>query len=202
LIFKAFTYFPRNLPQISQIFTDKGNKVLCEIQTHIYVLKDKYSRFILQATASLDYSSSITFQNLSRGFEAHDRNRGNTEQELMCDGGSENKGKVDGLLIERNIQKIIAQKDVVFSNSMIEAVNKRIKYDFLYWRTFPDFESLNEYLPTLVGEYNNKPHSALFGFTPQEVFNGLVPSKEAFKTFIKQKTKRREENASKSCAKC
>ncbi|WP_246047781.1 hypothetical protein [Leptospira ilyithenensis] len=52
----------------------------------------------------------------------------------MTDGGSENKGELDGWINRSGvaINKIIAQKDVTFSNSQIEALNKIIKYQFLY----------------------------------------------------------------------
>jgi len=38
------------------------------------------------------------------------------------------------------INKVVAQKDVIFSNSIIEAVNKRIKYDFLFTTEIKDFK--------------------------------------------------------------
>ena len=141
---------------------------------------DNYSRFILNATVSLNYAAQVTFDNISAGFEQYHINQALPNKSLVCDGGSENKGVVNDLLVEKNIQKLVAQKDIVFSNCMVEAVNKRIKYDFLYWQHFPGFDALDKYLPSLVEQYNNKPHSSLFGFTPKEVFNGLIPSKNNF----------------------
>ena len=162
------------------IFKLPGN-----VKAYIYVLMDNYSRFILNATVSLDYAAQVTFDNLKAGFEQYHINQTLPDKSLICDGGSENKGVVNDLLIENNIQKLVAQKDIVFSNSMVEAVNKRIKYDFLYWQYFPDFDALDKYLPSLVEQYNNKPHSSLFGFTPKEVFNGLIPSKNNFTALVK-----------------
>ena len=98
----------------------------------------------------------------------------------MCDGGSENKGMVNDYLQELEIEKIVAQKDIRFSNSMVEAVNKRIKYDFLYRRSFDSLQTLQDYLPELIEQYNSKPHSGLLGFTPDEVFAGEIPSSANF----------------------
>ncbi len=41
----------------------------------------------------------------------------------MVDDGSENKADVDTFINTTNINKVIAQKDTVLSNSMIEEVN-------------------------------------------------------------------------------
>ena len=53
---------------------------------------------------------------------------------LLVDDGSENKGAVNEFISNGsiNMNKVIALIDVMFSNSMIEAVNKRIKYDYLF----------------------------------------------------------------------
>lgn len=65
-------------------------------------------------------------------FENYNVNGLKQDIDFIVDGGSENKAEVDSLIQNSNINKIIAQKDIVFSNSMVEAVNKRIKYDFLF----------------------------------------------------------------------
>ena len=101
-------------------------------KAYVYVLVDNYSRFILNATASLAYSPQITFQNLSEGFSKYQIKPDLFDVKLMCDGGVENKGVVDDFVNQNLIRKIIAQKDVTFSNSMVESVIKRMKYDFLY----------------------------------------------------------------------
>ncbi len=168
-------------------------------KVYLYVLIDNTSRYILNMTASLKYSPEVSVKNLRQGLSKY-QHPYNT---LLCDGGIENKGAVDDQLQEYNIQKLIAQKDISFSNSMVEAVNKRIKYDFLYWQYFPNFSSLERYLPKLIAQYNEKPHSALFGFTPKEVFNGCIPSRQNFSALIAHhKTKRVAKNTEASCVSC
>ena len=70
---------------------------------------------------------------------------------------------------EVNIEKLVAQKDIVFSNSLIESVNKRIKYDFLYTVELTDAQSTFAYLPIAIPQCNGKPHHSLHGYSPSEV---------------------------------
>ena len=98
---------------------------------------------------------------------------------------------------------MVAQKDIHFSNSMIEAVNKRMKYDFLFRNQLLDFEHTKHFLETAVQQYNNRPHSALFGLTPYEVFYGAIPDKTLFKNQIEQaKLLRKTENKALLCDSC
>ena len=93
----------------------------------------------------------------------------------MTDDGSENYGPVQDFLLNAEnpqLQHIVAQKDVEFSNSMIEAANKNLKYRFLYHKNIPDFNSLCQYLPQAVEDFNNRPHDVLDGLTPLEVLAG------------------------------
>ena len=97
----------------------------------------------------------------------------------------------------------IAQKEIRFSNSMIEAVNKRMKYDFLFRNELLDFEHTQRFLENAVVQYNNRPHSALFGLTPLEVFHGAKPDKNLFKDqILHAKILRKTENKALSCHSC
>ena len=100
----------------------------------------------------------------------------------MTDNGTENYGVVQDFLQQTNhpvIQHITAQQDVEFSNSMIEAANKNIKYRILYHRHIPDFETLCRILPLAIEDYNNRPHDILNSLTPMEVLNGMQSDKAA-----------------------
>ena len=89
------------------------------------------------------------------------------------------------------------------SNSMVEAVNKQMKYGFLFRHQLLDFEDTQRFLETAVVEYNNRPHSALYGFTPQKVFNGAKPNKYFFKPQMEQaKILRKIENKALACDSC
>lgn len=112
---------------------------------------------------------------------------------LITDGGSENKGEV-GHFVNRqdiNMQKIVAQRDIIFSNSMVEAVNKRIKYDYLFPKGLSCHTRVAPYASIAFPEYNKKPHSSLLGLTPLEVFKGMLPDKDMFKPAIKVSIQKR-----------
>ncbi len=171
-------------------------------KAYIYIIMDNFSRLILNATASLEYKALHSFNNMRTAFENHHIINSPLDKQLFCDGGIENKGPVDDYLAQIGIDKLVAGKDVSFSNSMVEAVNKRIKYDFLFWQIFSSIDALTSYLPAMVKNYNNKPHTALFGFTPEEVFNGIIPSKDNFKAFIQHNLIKRTSNKQENCPQC
>ena len=84
----------------------------------------------------------------------------------------------------------IAQQDVAFSNSMVEAANKHLKYQYLFTKEYADFEAVERDIPSIAESYNNKPHGALLGLTPYEVFvEGKRPSNDLF---LEQKQQARE----------
>lgn len=172
---------------------------------YIYFLVDNYSRYILNWKASLKYSANISFKNITEAYHEHDLNLMPPFISLITDGGSENKGEVD-TFVQRptsNMKKLVAQSDIIFSNSMVEAVNKRIKYDYLFTRDILDIADAQKFLDWAVLNYNNKPHTALFGLTPHEVFNGIVPDKDIFKQDIQLAAKnRREINIEQDCLRC
>ena len=124
---------------------------------------------------------------------------------LIVDDGIENKGFVCNAIKsnEVKIRRLVAQKDIRFSNSMVEAVNKRMKYDFLFRNQLLDLEHTQRFLETAVVQYNNRPHTGLHGFTPHEVFNGVKPDRNHFKPQLEQaKILRKAENKALSCGSC
>ena len=70
------------------------------------------------------------------------------------------------------INHIIAQTEIHFSNSMIEAANKQLKYRFLYHQKIKDYCSLDQYLKKAIEDFNHRPHAILNGLTPIEVLQG------------------------------
>ena len=94
------------------------------------------------------------------------------------------KAEVDTFIENSKINKVIAQKDVIFSNSLIEAVNKRIKYDFLFPAELQNFEQTVKQLEKAITEYNDKPYLPLHDLTPSEVFEGKIPDKNMFSNEI------------------
>ena len=180
-------------------------KPLDHTRVYIYFLVDNYSRYILNWKASLEYSANITFENISEAYLKYNLDKINPYVDLVTDGGSENKGPVN-VFVERkdvNINKLVAQKDIIFSNSMVEAVNKRMKYDFLFTTKLLDIEQTRQFLSSAVEQYHNKPHSALYGLTPKEALNCQLPDKDMFKQAIRQAAlKRKSVNLGQNCLNC
>jgi putative transposase len=81
---------------------------------------------------------------------------------------------------EIQLKKLIAQLDIRQSNSMIEAANKRVKYDYLFTKELLDFHAAKTYLSSAIESFNNKPLDALSAYTPLEVLHGAIPDKSRF----------------------
>jgi putative transposase len=122
---------------------------------------------------------------------------------LISDDGSENYGPVKDFIASSQhpaIQHLIAQKDIEFSNSMIEAANKQLKYRFLYHQHIENYEALVEYVEKAVHDYNNRPQQVLHGLTPLEVLQGQIPDPHAYANQIQQaKANRILENKKAKC---
>lgn len=174
-------------------------------KVYIYILMDNYSRYILNWKASLEYSSKIALENLHEAYEKYNLEQIHPYVDLVTDGGSENKGEVSQFIksTDISIRRLIAQKDIIFSNSMVEAVNKMLKYDFLFTVRLNDFKHTLQYLPGAIDEYCSKPHSSLYGLTPKEVAFGMLPDKRMFQQSIrKAAAKRSKVNLNQDCLDC
>lgn len=172
---------------------------------YIYFLVDNYSRYILNWKASYEYSATMSYENVSEAYDRYDLRKMPPYIDIITDGGPENKGKFEAYVnhTKDNLKKLVAQTDIKFSNSMVEAVNKTIKYDYLFTRDLYSLEDIKRFLEFAVADYNNKPHSALHGLTPHEVFDGMIPLKDMFTNQIRLAgRKRRKANLDQDCLDC
>lgn len=175
-------------------------KPLDQIKVYIYFIVDNYSRNILAWRASTKLSAQISFENLHDAYNTYNLKQSDTIK-LITDNGSENKAQVDDYISTINMQRLIAQKDILFSNSIVESSFNKLKYQFLYTQNLFDINDTKNYLEKAIPDYCNRPHTALFGLTPIEVCNGLVPSKNLFqKQKILARKIRIEDN--KNCIEC
>lgn len=139
------------------------------------------------------------------GYQQH--NNQNKDVHLIVDGGPENNNhKMDVYLnsSEINIQKLIALKDIPFSNSLIEAQNKILKYRYLFKCQYQDIGALSNALHWIIPDYNDqKPHNFLKGLTPYEAFTRKTFDIEEYSDKMKQfKQNRLTENKKRLCAIC
>ncbi|OOV42849.1 transposase [Leptospira kirschneri serovar Pomona] len=155
-------------------------------KVYIHFIIDNFSRTILGWKASLEWNAKNTVSNLREVCEKF--NLFHKPIHLLCDDGSENQGEVNGFLGKPNlfIKKLIAQVNISYSNSMIEAVNKKMKYEFLFPKNLVSFEEVIDTLKAAVPQYNSRPSGVLFGFSPEQVLNGDIPNKHRFAEQIKE----------------
>ena len=127
--------------------------------------------------------------------------------QFLTDGGSENVNTTVSDFINTpgvTIKHSIAQKDVVFSNSMVEALNKVIKHQFLFPKHITNSNQLHAILEQTVLIYNNgRPQMSLGGNTPKETFNGIsIDISKYTRYFNEQKALRRQLNKKNICKRC
>ncbi len=86
---------------------------------------------------------------------------------------------------------------------MIEAVNKILKYRYLFQKDLQDFKSTVSFLSNSINRYNHRPHCALNGKTPHEVFHGIELDRYKIKQKFKQtRINRIQENRRQKCQNC
>ena len=172
-------------------------------RSFIYLVQDNFSRNILRYAIADSCKASIVFDNLRQVAADFLTPAGIADCTIITDDGSENKGVrqyITGQHGSTPIQHLIAQKDILFSNSMIEAANKQLKYRFLYQRAVPDRKALEVYVQQAVEDFNNRPHHVLSGLTPAEVLKGQVPARHSYAAQMeKAKTERMEQNRKTAC---
>ncbi len=171
----------------------------------IHLVVDNFSRAILGWRLMARINSKDVMENLSEICETHDLMRNKVA--VMTDDGSENNGHVTDFFERPGnfMKKFVAQADLDFSNSMVEAVNKVLKYQFLFpqasrLRTEVDLRRL---LPVIIKRYNDRPQFVLRGLTPREVLNGSIPDPQMFNEQLADARERRKlANHTNLCGEC
>jgi len=157
-------------------------RTLDNTKAYIYLVVDNFSRAILSWRVSLKLSAETRLDTIREAYERYissDINDSSPDVQLIVDGGSENNNSVVDEYVNSpgiSIKKIIAQQDIIFSNSMVEAVNKIVKYRSLFLESIPDIHALQKHLEKFIPAYNDvRPHCSLKGLTPSEVLAGMRP---------------------------
>jgi len=91
---------------------------------------------------------------------------------VVADSGVENvNAGVDQLMDDGVIRRVLAQVEVSFSNSMIEAFWRSLRHQWLYLHSLESFTQLEQLVDFYVREHNTQlPHYAFDGQTPDEVY--------------------------------
>lgn len=146
---------------------------------YIQMIVDNYSRAIMSWRISDHKDLSLSLKTIKKSLRS-----GELPEYLMSDAGRENlNSDVIKLLLGRGISQLIAQTDVQFSNSMIEAVFKRIK-GVIDFRKVRSLLGLKRKISWFVNQYNSIiPHSKLNGAIPVEMLRAQFNTNQ-FKEFV------------------
>ncbi|MEY5133141.1 MAG: hypothetical protein RLZZ198_1145 [Bacteroidota bacterium] len=105
------------------------------VKHYIYLVADNFSRRILSWKVSDKLIASIRVQTIREAYQNASLMESELNVDLIVDGGSENNNSVMDDFIEDskiNIHKLVALRDIHFSNSLVEAHFSLIKYNYMY----------------------------------------------------------------------
>ena len=151
------------------------------MKSYIYFVVDNFSRYIISWRVAEKICAKIRLETFVESIELAglqpivDTEAEVISTELIVDGGTENNNhQVETFIEKYPVQKFIALKDILKSNSMVESVNNLIKYAYLHPKQIQNHTALTNYMRTFViPDYNDKrPHGSLIGLTPLEAYAG------------------------------
>ena len=179
-------------------------KLVNGAKIYLHAVIDNYSRKILawSVVDRFEFATTVTI--------LRDAARGAVSAEemptLVTDAGIENvNAGVDELIVSGLLRRVLALRDVSFSNSLIEAWWRSLKHQWLYLNALDSLETVRRLVAFYVEAHNTEiPHSAFRGQTPAEMYYGRgkdVPDKlEAAKT--RARAARLTANRAESCSVC
>jgi len=147
-------------------------RLLDGTRAYLHAVIDNYSRRILSWTLEERPGSGGTCHILR---EAVVQLKNCPEQTIVvADSGSENVNRaVDNMLNGEELTRVLAQVEITFSDSMIEAFWRSLKHSWLYLHSLDSFAALRRLVEFCVKAHNEvMPHSAFEGQAPDEVFFG------------------------------
>lgn len=177
----------------------------------VYLVIDNFSRKILSYSVQDKVSGLVTTETIKEAYSKALKLAKNKNQELnvklIVDGGPENNNiHIDNFISQNqiNIEKLIALKDIDYSNSMIERANRTLKYNYIFVKEPRDLKHLKRILRYFIKDYNTqRPHGQLKGLTPQEAWLGFKPDEKfRIKTIKKAKAERLNYSKQNRCGKC
>jgi putative transposase len=139
-------------------------------RAYLHAVVDNFSRRILAWKVAATFDPSATAEILlaaSKGVVSG-------KPLLLADGGVENfNGAVDELIGSGALNRVLAQTEIAFSNSLIESWWRVLKHQWLYLNTLDTVRTVEKLVAFYVHEHNTRlPHSAFHGQTPDEMYFG------------------------------
>jgi transposase InsO family protein len=148
-------------------------KLLDGTKAYLHAIIDNYSRKILAWTVAERLDPTANCQLLLAAAK-HMVFAGRPL--LFADSGIENiNSAVDDTLFSACLERVLAQVDVAYSNSMIEAFWRSMKHQWLYLNSLDSIERLRVLVAFFIEQHNAQmPHSAFAGQTPDEMYFGTA----------------------------
>jgi putative transposase len=172
-----------------------------KIKHYIYLVVDNFSRKILSWKVTDSVSAATRQETLLDALKKE--NVSDPAVLLITDGGPENNLKVFLEEMQLPIEHRRALIDVHYSNSMIEATNKTIKYNYLYKKEIDNGEQLIQWLEWSIDDFDNRPHISHQGLAPNEKQKNILLDRALLAQNIKQATANRKiQNTEQRCSHC
>jgi putative transposase len=142
-------------------------RLLDDTKAYLHAVIDNFSRRILAWRLVERLDPNTTCEILKEAGKNLDRT-----PTVVADSGVENvNGQVDQLMADGLVHRVLAQVEVSFSNSMIEAFWRSLRHQWLYLHSLESFTQLKQLIDFYVREHNTQmPHHAFVGQTPDEVY--------------------------------
>jgi len=180
-------------------------RLLDGTKAYLQAIIDNFSRRILAWRLSSKLEPSATALLLLKAYESR-ISTNNETQSVMIDAGVENINKAVMKLVSEDIlQLILAQTDLSFSNSMIEAFWRIMKHQWLFLNQLDNINKLRRLVEFYVNQYNSiLPHSAFQGQMPDEMYfqAGDDIPRQLGEARLKARKARMEENRRMNCEFC
>jgi putative transposase len=122
--------------------------------SYIYLVVDNFSRYITSWRVSDRICAKIRLETFIETIKNADIEETTGEEiisSIIVDGGTENNNKqVESFIEKYPVEKLVALKDIMQSNALIESINKLIKYDYLFPKKLQNQTQLRNYMASFV----------------------------------------------------
>lgn len=153
---------------------------------YVYLVVDNYSRHWLNWKVHDSISGEIRTQTIKEAIQQEfGGDMGDHSLDLIVDGGSENVNHTIKDFLDQsniNIDRKIALKDIKQSNSLVEASNKTLKYDYLFRQPIKNKHDLIRIMKKTAYDFCYvRPNLSIGSHfqTPYEAHNNIFPTIES-----------------------
>ena len=171
-------------------------------RVYVHAVIDNYSRRILAWRVLDSFQPGITAALLRDAWNTMNFGK----PTLVVDGGVENYNAAVNKVVESGIlNRVLAQTEIRFSNSLIESWWRVLKHQWLYLNQLDSMKTVEKLVAFYVDQHNTHlPHSAFQGQTPDEMYFGTGEhvAKQLEAARLAARESRLKSNREQSCRKC